>query len=231
MKKSDFILILVLISIFLPFFVFEPLYNFYETFNKEHGYIMSFLKFFLLAPIGELLGLRIRIGSYYQKGFGLLQRAIVWGFLGITIKMAFTIFAAGAPKMLLGMGIEIPPDIMVQNFSVLKLLVAFSISATMNIFYAPVLMLTHKITDEHIIMNNGSLTKFFSPIKIRHIMNNINWDVMWSFVFKKSIPIFWIPMQTINFLLPDSYRILVAALLGIVLGVIMAIASLMSKGK
>ena len=52
---------------------------------------------------------------------------------------------------------------------------------------------------------------------------------MWGFVYKKTIPLFWIPAHTITFLLPAEYRILVAALLGIVLGVILGIASLKSK--
>ena len=31
--------------------------------------------------MGELLGLRISSGHYFRKGFGVLPRAVVWGFL------------------------------------------------------------------------------------------------------------------------------------------------------
>lgn len=75
----------------LPFFIFESVYEFYSSFNKEHGMIMSFIKFGILATIGEVIGLRIKEGVYNRKGFGILPRAIVWGFLGLTIKMAFII--------------------------------------------------------------------------------------------------------------------------------------------
>ena len=57
----------------------------------------------------------------------------------------------------------------------------------------------------------------------------MDWDVQWNFVFKKTIPIFWIPAQTINFLLPGEYRVLVAAIYSIILGVILAIAAQMGK--
>ena len=192
---------------------------------------MSYIKFFMLAPVGEVIGLRIRTGKYYSPGFGILPRAIVWGFLGVSVKMAFDIFTAGAPVMINKMWSAFPADVMKHDFSGLKLIGAFAISFTMNIFYAPVLMTVHKITDEHISMNGGTLKGFFSPIKMEKIMTTINWKVMWNFVYKKTIPLFWIPMQTINFLLPEAYRILVAALLGIVLGVILAIASLKGQGK
>jgi len=41
-----------------------------------------------------------------------------------------------------------------------------------------------------------------------------------------TIPFFWIPAHTITFLLPGEYRILFAAVLGIVLGVFLAVATM-----
>jgi len=46
---------------------------------------------------------------------------------------------------------------------------------------------------------------------------------MWNFIFKRTIPFFWIPAHTITFLLPPEFRVLFAALLGIALGLILAI--------
>ena len=60
-------------------------------------------------------------------------------------------------------------------------------------------------------------------------MDKKNWSVQWNFVFKKTIPFFWIPAHTITFLLPVQYQVLFAAILGIVLGVLLAIASLKSE--
>ncbi|WP_289445804.1 hypothetical protein, partial [Klebsiella pneumoniae] len=50
--------------------------------------------------------LRLREGVYNKPGFGLLPRAVVWGFLGLTIVMAFQIFSAGAPVFLAALGME-----------------------------------------------------------------------------------------------------------------------------
>jgi hypothetical protein len=87
-------------------------------------------------------------------------------------------------------------------------------------------MTLHRITDTHIIATGGTLRGFFSPIDCSRILQNIDWSVMWGFVFKKTLPFFWIPAHTITFLLPPQHRVLFAALLGVVLGVILAFASL-----
>lgn len=216
-------------ALFLPFFVSADAYAFYNQANAEHGMLLSFLKFALLATAGEMLGLRIRTGSYNQPGFGILPRAIVWGLLGLTIKLAFVIFGKGTPAFLTYMGLEDAGSLMGGAFGAGKLLVAFSISAAMNLIYAPVMMTLHKITDTHILNNGGTLRGLLRPIRFGDIMTGINWQVQWNFVFKKTIPFFWIPAHTLTFLLPEQFQVLFAALLGIALGVILAVASL--KGR
>lgn len=216
-------------ALFLPFFVSADAYAFYNQANAEHGMLLSFLKFALLATAGEMLGLRIRTGSYNQPGFGILPRAIVWGLLGLTIKLAFVIFGKGTPAFLTYMGLQDAGSLMGGAFGAGKLLVAFSISAAMNLIYAPVMMTLHKITDTHILNNGGTLRGLLRPIRFGDIMTGINWQVQWNFVFKKTIPFFWIPAHTLTFLLPEQFQVLFAALLGIALGVILAVASL--KGR
>jgi hypothetical protein len=61
------------------------------------------------------------------------------------------------------------------------------------------------------------------------IIANLDWNVQWNFIFKKTIPFFWIPAHTVTFLLPVEFQVLFAALLGIALGVILSIGVLMSK--
>jgi hypothetical protein len=228
MKLKDYFFLLAAICLFLPFFLFPGLLKFYQEYNAEHGMIMSFIKFAVLATLGEVIGLRIKTGNYNQPGFGILPRAIVWGFLGMTVKTAFIIFGTGAPAFLEFLGLKNASGIIKGALSPSKVLVSFTISASLNLFYAPVLMTFHKITDMHITSNGGTLRGLFTPIKFPEIFPAINWDVQWNFVFKRTIVLFWIPMQTINFLLPPQYQILVAALLGIVLGVLLAVASLKS---
>jgi len=115
------------------------------------------------------------------------------------------------------------------DFTTTKLMVAFFVSAFLNIIFAPVMMTFHKITDTHIDQNGGRVSCLLKCIPMGEIMTNINWKVQWNFVFKRTIPFFWIPAHTITFILPTEFQILFAALLGVVLGVILAVASQMGK--
>lgn len=231
MKRSDIYVLLGVIVFFAPFFISDALYDFYNNFNKSYGLIASFIKFAILATLGELIALRIREGIYYRKGFGVIPRAIVWGFIGITIKIAFIIFSTGTPAVLAYLGLEEATNALEGSFSGLKLLTAFCTSVAMNLIFAPVFMTFHKITDTHIISNGGTIKGFFTPINFNKIFVNLDWGVQWDFVFKRTIPFFWIPAHTITFMLPPDVRVLFAAILGIVLGVLLAVASLKGQKK
>ena len=225
MKHSDFYFLLIVVILFAPFFVSENLYAWYQSFNTEHGMVMSFIKFALLSTLGELFGLRISTGNYYRTGFGILPRAIVWGIFGMVINLAFIIFSTGVPATAAYLGVTDPAGIMDGPLSLSKILLALAISVCLNSIFAPVFMTFHKITDTHILATGGTLRGLFTPIPMGDIMQQINWHVQWGFVFKKTIPFFWYPAHTITFLLPGETRVLFAALLGVVLGVILAIAA------
>ena len=188
--------------------------------------IMAFLKFGILATLGEMLGCRISTGDYTTPTFGVLPRMVVWGLLGIVISMAMTVFSNGIPAFISSMGGEnLVAAFKADGFAWGKLVVAFSISVMMNTFFAPVFMTFHKITDTHIAENGGSLKALFRPIDMRRHIMELNWDRQWSFIFKKTIPLFWYPAHTITFMLPGELRVLFAALLGVALGVILAIGA------
>ena len=230
MQLKDLIFLGFVVLLFLPFFLIDSLMEAYKSFNQEHGMVMSFVKFGILATLGEIIGLRIKTGHYHMPGFGILPRAIVWGLLGLTIQMAFVIFSTGTPQFLAYLGMETGPQILNEpGFSSMKLLTAFFTSAAMNLVYAPVMMTFHKITDTHIEQTGGSLVGLFRPLNMGEIMAGINWRVQWGFVFRKTIPLFWIPAHTITFLLPGEYRVLFAAVLGIMLGVLLAMAAVMGR--
>jgi hypothetical protein len=229
MKRKDILFIVLVIAIIGFLFIWKPALEAYTSFNKNHGLVSSFIKFGVLATLGEMIGLRIRTGNYYRKTFGVLPKAIIWGFIGLTIKMAFVIFSSGTPQFLQYLGFTDAMASMNTSFSGSKLFVAFAISTAMNVIYAPVMMTFHKITDMHIAQYNGKLTSLVKPIDFSSNFKNIDWKVQWNFVFKKTIPIFWIPAHTLTFLLPPDFQVLFAALLSLVLGLILAIASLKSK--
>ena len=195
------------------------------TVTKAFPYFTSFLKFAVLATFGECIGLRISTGDYNRPGFGILPKALVWGLLGMGIKMAFTIFAAGAPAVLGELGLHITADTLKSGDFFPRLLAAFCVSATINSIFAPLFMTMHKVTDLHIAETGGTIRGFLAPIPVGRLLKEINWDVMWGFVFKKTLPCFWVPAHTITFMLPPYFKVVFAALLGIVLGVILALAS------
>ena len=215
-----------MLAIFLPFFLSPELYAWYKSFNAAHAMIMAFLKFGILATLGEMLGCRISTGDYTTPTFGVLPRMVVWGLLGMAISMAMTVFSNGIPAFISSMGGEnLVAAFKADGFAWGKLVVALSISVMMNTFFAPVFMTFHKITDTHIAENGGSIKALFRPIDMRRHIVELNWDRQWSFIFKKTIPLFWYPAHTITFMLPGEYRGLFAALLGVALGVILAIGA------
>ena len=231
MKKSDFAFIAVILAIFAPFALSETLYGWYKSFNAEHGMVMSFLKFAILSTAGELLGLRLSAGIYLKRGFGVWPRAVVWGIFGMGINLAMIIFSNGVPVALEYCGLQGATAAMAGPVTLMKVLTALCISIGMNGIFAPVFMTFHKITDTHILACGGSLRALATPIPMARIMTGLNWDAQWNFVFKKTIPFFWVPAHTVTFLLPGEARVLFAALLGVVLGVLLAVAARMkSKG-
>ena len=241
MKKKDLIFALCVVVFFLPFVFIPQVLDFYKSFNLAHPFWMSAIKFSILATLGEVIGLRIKTGKYNEKGFGILPRMMVWAVLGISIKMAFIIFGVGAPKLVSALGLKFPAEFasnpssiiahsIFETKTVVHLICAFAVSASMNVFFAPIFMTFHKMTDTHIINTGGSIPEFFkNKIKWGSILGGINWDIQWGFVFMKTIPFFWIPAHTITFMMPPEVRILIAAALGIVLGVFMAISAVMQK--
>ena len=139
--------------------------------------------------------------------------------------MAFIIFSTGVPAVVAYMGVSHPEALMQGSLCIEKVALALAISTALNCIFAPVFMTLHKITDTHILATGGTLRGFFTPIRMGETMQHLNWRVQWGFVFKKTIPLFWIPAHTITFLLPGESRVLFAALLGVALGVILAIAN------
>lgn len=243
MKKQDFIFILVIVAVLLPFFLSDELFKLFKYCTATHPYIMAFIKFALLSTVGDMLGLRIKEGRYTYKGYGSFPRAIVWGLFGMLIALAFVVFKTGVPVMIDTIGswhnkTGVPEmiwhiaDAMEDNtLTIERVIGAFCISVFMNTFFAPVFMTSHKICDTHILNNGGSMKAFIKPIPVGKYINELNWKVQWGFVFKKTIPLFWYPAHTITFLLPGDYQVLFAASLSIFLGVFLSIAAVMSRDK
>lgn len=222
MKRADFIVLTIIAILAAGIAALPNALETFQAYTKAHGYLLSFLKFSILATFGECVALRIVEGSYWKPGFGLLAKAVMWGILGLFLKACFTVFALGAPQVLPSLGFTLSDT---PSFGE-RLLVSFTISLMLNTVFAPVLMVLHKIYDDHISIHGGKLSSLITPVDISARLSAIDWNVMWGFVLKKTVPCFWIPAHTLTFMLPSDARILFAAVLGGVLGVILAFASL-----
>jgi hypothetical protein len=176
---------------------------FMET-SYNHPLIMGFFKFFILATLGELLGRRLATKEWKFFGISLFQRALVWGFFGFFFSFIFPLFSAGVEE-LNHMGL-------IYNF----IPTAFWKSFFINIIFAFPFMTLHKITDTLIDQN-----LLFSKWPFLTIWKNLDWETQWKKI-APTIIWFWIPAHTLTFSLPPEYRILLAAYLGIVLGIILS---------
>lgn len=218
MLLGDFIVVIVSVGM-TAFFIIPATRSLYDQIYNNVPVIVSFIKFSLLATGGEWFAKRIKIHSYSIKGFGLLPKMIVWGVLGIFIYFAFQIFGSGVPAAF--------PFLRETSGFGIKLLGAFLTSLMMNIIFSPVLMLAHHLTDNYITLNNGHFP--LRNISIRSLLDTIDWQRMWGFVFSKTIPFFWIPAHTITFLLPAQYRTLFAAVLSVILGILLGIPGIKKR--
>lgn len=209
----DVIWILVVGSV-IVFMLVPPMADWYQAANSSAPYLLAFTKFFLLASMGEYLAKRIQTNKWQLPSFW-FGRAVVWGFLGMVIALAFQLFSGGviaaAEKGFL-------PD------TELHLLNAFMISTLMNLIFAPVMMGFHRFTDTWFDLRGNS-----QKPTMEKLVSTINWQQFFSFVVLKTIPFFWIPAHTITFLLPGEYRVLMAAVLSIALGLILSLAGKRSK--
>ena len=182
---------------------------------------MGFVKFAVLATIGELVAIRI-VAGHWRTPSGVVYRALVWGILGMAIVLMFEEFSSGTASV-------ISKGLIYTGVGALQpVLKAFYISAIMNLAFAPTFMAFHRFTDTAIDMVCGEGRKL-GDITVAEVTGRIDWQGFVSFVVLKTIPFFWIPAHTITFLLPPEYRILAAASLSIALGAILAYAKRKNK--
>ncbi len=172
---------------------------FFYDFTPQNPYLSSMIKFALLGTLGEWLG-QVLKSSFDLKIFSLKDfffKAIIWGILGITIKWAFSSFT-------LLVAAQILKGLLPRAVGELPVLNALFISLQMNIFFAPFMMYLHRFLDNLVIWN---------------------WNYQGMKVAIYSIAWFWIPAHTVTFLLPENLRIMFAACLSVILGIILGISS------
>jgi len=211
LKKNDYLWLALLFSIVI-FLIIPNTRELFKIATSSQPYIMGFIKFAILATMGELLTIRI-VNKKWIKPEGLIYRILIWGFLGIVITLVFDLFNSGVERLLIKGKLPGKSS---------GLTLAFFTSFLMNLIFAPTMMAFHSITDSYIDLK---FAKTKSNLNIKQAVINIDWGHFVSFVVLKTIPIFWIPAHTITFLLPETYRIITAAFLSLALGAILAFAN------
>lgn len=210
-RKGD-ILWLTSLTVFTVFLLVPFTHHLFLSATMEHPYIMGFIKFAILATMGEMLTVRLLKGSWSMPT-GLGYKAVVWGMVGLTIVLAFGLFSSGVEGATAKGLLPGAPGIGG------RFLQALFTGTLLNLTYGPAFMAAHRISDTwidlHIEGKNPTLAG---------VVQLVDWPGFMRFVVGKTIPFFWIPVQTANFMLPSEYRVVVAAYLSIVLGIILAYA-------
>ena len=205
------ILIAIVTLLLVPFS-----HELFVQISKTHVYLMAFMKFGILATMGELLALRI-LNGYWSRPVGLFWRMVIWGILGVLIALVFYLYATGVSSAL---SAGLLPSLGREGF-LSKLSFALFTSTLMNLLFAPTFMAFHRITDTYIELGKGKLSQIVK-VDLSEVLDNIEWNTFIHFVVLKTIPLFWIPAHTITFILSPEYRVLAAAILSIALGAILA---------
>lgn len=214
--KKDWIWAIVLAGI-IALLVHPVTHSLFMYGTKTHPYMMGFMKFGILATMGELLGIRIRTGDF-KKPVGFIYRVLFWGFLGIVSVLAFEIFSSGTASSVKRTLLPLWKEHIGTN----RLLVAFYTSTLLNLMFGPTMMAFHRAFDTMLDLSKGKLDRLFR-LNISEIFRAADWPSFTGFVLLRAIPFFWIPAHTITFMLPPEYRVLMAAFLSIALGCILAV--------
>jgi hypothetical protein len=214
MKKGNYLWGIALLA-WIVILVVPASRTAFMSVTDAHPYIMGFIKFAILATMGDLLGIRVLKGEWVIPK-GLYYRAAVWGIIGLMVTLVFTVFMGGtATAQAAG---RLP-------FKGSALATAFFGSTIMNVTFGPMMMAFHRFTDMYI---DSMYEKNSSKITISELVDRNEWHSLVEFSWLKACPYFWIPAHTIVFLLPGQYRVLVSAFLSIALGLLLAISK---KGK
>lgn len=168
----------------------------FGDYQKTYPIITAMIQFAVLGTVGEMIGSKLRGTKFAYSPKNILSKMIIWAVLAVAIKYAFVGFG-GFTEALLHKHF-LPAA---ASSGVFK---AFFISFFTNIMFGPLLILGHRYMDNiaaGIINWKGIKTALLTLI--------------W----------FWIPAHTVTFILPPHWRISLAAVWSVVLGIIMGYAN------
>lgn len=215
MKKIGGFLWVLILLLWIMILGFEKSRDIFIVYTEAHPYIGGFVKFAILATMGDLLGIRILKGEW-KKPQGLLAKAGVWGAIGVMITLVFSVYVAGTSAAQASGRLP---------FEGTAIALAFFSSIIMNLTFGPMLYIYHKFGDLYVDMRiEKQRGEINGKIKVSDMVNRIDWQSMVGFAWLKTCLFIWIPAHTIVFLLPEQFRVLASAFLSILLGIIVALS-------
>lgn len=210
MKKGDFLWIFVLL-IWISILVVPDTRVAFINATEAHPYIGGFIKFAILATMGDLLGARVLKGDWVIPK-GVFYKAAIWGIIGLMVTLVFTVFMGGVAAAQASSKLPFKGSVFAQ---------AFFGSSIMNITFGPMMMVFHRFTDMYI---DTKYEKKGGKVTFDELIDKNDWHSLVQFSWIKTCPFFWIPAHTVVFMLPGQYRVLVSAFLSIALGLLLALA-------
>lgn len=164
----------------------------YVTWVKAYPIPMAMLQFAILGSLGEIVSKWI-INRNFKYPFTLF--ATLWKML------VWAILAVGIKYAFIGFG-GFTDRLIEHGFlpQLTGLGYAFTLSALMNLQFGVLLVLIHRVLDN-------------IPLKVKnwHNLDKGLYSLLW----------FWIPAHTLTFMLPPDFRIGLAALWSVFLGLIL----------
>ena len=183
--------------------------------NIAYPYLAGFAQFAVYATAGEVLSGRMLEGTWQIKR-ATWFKSLSWGIGGVLVTLAFTVFSQGtrqamAAGLLPGYG-----NTLAQ---------AFFTSVTNNLFFAPIHSALMRVC------GNYAEIRFLAGQHItpRQAVDSADRAELIDFTLFKTIPLFWIPVNTVGFLLPQEYRIVFAAVLSLAFGILMTVLKLRER--
>lgn len=169
--------------------------NWYISAVTAHPILMAIVQFSILGTLGEMVSKWIVNKKVYLP-FTLkmtLWKMVVWSFLAVAIKFAFTGFKGYIHAL---MEHDLLPKAIESN----RFLKAFVLSAFTNLQFGVFMVVVHRVLDNLIL-----------KVKNWQGLDKGMLCMIW----------FWIPAHTITFVLPKVYQIGLAALWSVVLGILL----------
>lgn len=211
MDRGSVVWVAVLVALSL-LLVIPATHEIFIHLTQNHKYPMAFVKFAILATMGELLASRI-LHKRWNRPKGFWAKVAVWGVYGMLLSVMFDFNGYGARGAVADGMLPAPAD----GFG-RALLVAFYTSLFHNSTMGVMYMASHRVWDTLIdrTVDNCQPPGFMGAVEA------VDWLGFIKIIVLKMVPFFWIPVHTVVFLLPNEYRILVSAYLSIALGAMMA---------